>query len=274
MSGDNKYIKALVEKAKKGYHVPFRELYNLNSGRVFAIILRLTADPEIAKQICKNVFIEAWANLSGLRRDVPFTLWVIGIAVYMSLETLRKDESNNKKNKIETILEKEAREEKLKSLLKDKLDLVVTDLIPSERIAFVLHYIEKYSIEETSDLLKVSVYDVNALLNKANLIITEAFADSYVKTPIANKLKLITLIIEAPADIWEEIYELIQKQKFENSSSTVNQEALLEKNKVGNFGNEKPKAESKPHNKKNIIFLSLLILTIISIAVIWLIFMP
>ena len=54
---------ALVERARRGDVDAFEQLYRLHAGRVYALCLRLAADPEVASELTQDVFMRAWEAL-------------------------------------------------------------------------------------------------------------------------------------------------------------------------------------------------------------------
>lgn len=50
----------LVERAKNGDREAFERLYRSHVGRVYAICLRILADPQRAEEVTQDVFVRAW----------------------------------------------------------------------------------------------------------------------------------------------------------------------------------------------------------------------
>ncbi len=162
MEQDNKLIRSLVENAKKGNNSAFNQLYHLNSGRVYALCLRILSDRDLADKITVKIFLTALNQIKFFRGDSLFAQWLIGISVYTLLEELReeKSERNEKVNKIP-----------YKYKVNIILEEAIIELPKEERIAFILHDIEKYSDEEVADLLKIDLLKAKKYISDARSIL-------------------------------------------------------------------------------------------------------
>jgi len=78
-------VKDLVLAAQGGDHTAFRSLYELMVDRVFALCLRLSADPARADELTQDVFVRAWEKLGSFRGESAFSTWLHRIAVNLVL---------------------------------------------------------------------------------------------------------------------------------------------------------------------------------------------
>ena len=65
------------------------QLYRLHAGRVYALCLRLAADPVVARELAQDTFVKAWEALPRFRADASLTTWLHRIAVNALLERRR-----------------------------------------------------------------------------------------------------------------------------------------------------------------------------------------
>jgi len=135
----------------------------MHAGYVYAISIRLLADPEDANENTSKIFIEAWNTISMVRRDSPFILWLKAIASYSSLQRIRQ------KDKDKTDGNKKTPDQKGLGFL----DQAITTLPESERIVFVLSDIENYQTQEISDLLSMTLEEVKNFLVSARALLTK-----------------------------------------------------------------------------------------------------
>jgi RNA polymerase sigma-70 factor, ECF subfamily len=79
----------LVARAQAGDQTAFRELYEQNAGRVYALCLRLTGDRAAAEERTQDVFVRLWDKLRSFRGDSAFSSWLHRLAVNVVLNEQR-----------------------------------------------------------------------------------------------------------------------------------------------------------------------------------------
>ncbi len=196
MSQDNKLIRSLLENVKAGNNASFEQLYQMYSGRVFTLSLRLSGNTNFAEETTKEVFIRAWKQVAVIRKDLSFSSWLTGITVYTVLEKLRDNKSGKflyKKN------------DKKNYPLGD-LDKEIISLPGNERLTFVLHDIENYSEKEIAELLLVKVEEVKTDLVSAQLKLRNSnnFIKNVESINLGNILSSNDIIPDS--DVWKNIF--------------------------------------------------------------------
>ena len=81
----------LVRDAKNGDVAAFEQLYSDHVGRVYALCLRMTADPARAEELSQDVFLRAWNKLATFRGDAAFSTWLHRLAVNVVLAERRSE---------------------------------------------------------------------------------------------------------------------------------------------------------------------------------------
>lgn len=137
------YINMLIAAAKQGRKNSFIDLCEFNLKKIYNFCLRILANVELASLITEEIFEHAWDNIKTVRDDVPFELWLRGIAVYLILDEIRTS-----KRKLENNITDDFQIES-----SNNLDKFILTLDTKARIIFVLHEIEGYKYEEISELL-------------------------------------------------------------------------------------------------------------------------
>src|SRR5688500_1633586 len=79
----------LVRRAQGGDRAAFRRLYEDHVGRVYALCLRLTGDPEDAMERTQDVFVRARGTLGSLAGAAAFAPWIQRRAVNVVLTDRR-----------------------------------------------------------------------------------------------------------------------------------------------------------------------------------------
>src|SRR5688572_20902958 len=80
----------LLAAARRGDLCAFELLYRRNVKRLHALCWRLcAADTAAAEELVQEVFVRAWAHLSGFRGDCTFAAWLRRVAVHLFLDERR-----------------------------------------------------------------------------------------------------------------------------------------------------------------------------------------
>ena len=82
---------ALVASALGGDETAFTELVRRHKRRVFGAASRFARDDHQLDDLCQEVFIRAFRNLSKFRGEAPFEHWLARITVSACYDFLRKE---------------------------------------------------------------------------------------------------------------------------------------------------------------------------------------
>jgi len=149
-------IKSLTIKAKEKNLEAFEEVYNFNVPKIYALCLRMTSDDELSNRLTKEIFLDAWKNLSNYDEQISFELWVTTIAVKRIIagvkNTTNKDIVEDKTNSSVNIVESK-----------------LICLQEMERLIFILYDIEKFSFKDITFVTSMTIKEVKTLLIKARL---------------------------------------------------------------------------------------------------------
>lgn len=165
----------LVRRAQEGDQSAFRELYQRQVGRVFALCLRLAADPVRAEELTQDVFVRAWERLGTFRGESAFSTWLHRLAVNTVLGE-RRSERRRLKRVFATAdpeLGEVSGRDPPPGLALD-LDRAIARLPPGARLIFVLHDVEGYQHEEIARLVGVAPGTSKAQLHRARRLLREA----------------------------------------------------------------------------------------------------
>lgn len=132
------------------------DLFAANHRRVYALCLRLTGNPERARELAQDAVLAAWEQLPGFRGDASFSTWLLRIAKYKCFHALRhREELLSEDGVIEqadpaaTVLVRLRRKEKERLLR----EASVAVLDPQEQEAVYLRYTERLPIARIDALL-------------------------------------------------------------------------------------------------------------------------
>jgi len=164
-----------IRRAQAGDVDAFEVLYRENSGRVYALCIRLRAgDRSDATELMQDVFVKAWRRLGTFRGDCAFSSWLHRLAVNTMLENARSDRRRTARvlSMEDTSLLPGAAQSTNVDLKMD-MEQAVASLPKGARLAFVLHDVEGYQHQEIAEQLSVSVGTVKAQLHRARRLLRE-----------------------------------------------------------------------------------------------------
>jgi RNA polymerase sigma-70 factor (ECF subfamily) len=72
---------ALLERCRRGDHEAFARLVDLNEGMVFNLAVRLLGDPEEARDLSQEVFLQVYRSLGGFRGTSSLRTWIYRIVL-------------------------------------------------------------------------------------------------------------------------------------------------------------------------------------------------
>jgi RNA polymerase sigma-70 factor, ECF subfamily len=169
-----------VALAASGDRDAFERLYRANSGRVFALCVRMVAERSTAEELTQDVFVRAWEKLHLFRGESSFGTWLHRLTVNVVLNARKSD--GRQRNRFEENDDEAGGMDALPGVVGmplapgDMLDLeeAITRLPPGARRVFVLHDVEGYKHEEIADMLGVTSGATKAQLHRARLLLREA----------------------------------------------------------------------------------------------------
>lgn len=165
----------LVRLTCSGDTLAYKELYERNVGRVYALCLRITANEDLADELTQEVFIKAWEKIKTFGFQSRFSTWLHSIAMNTFLMMKRTEKRFSEKlNELGGMLhhDKPAHAGHSWDTGID-LENTIAELPEKMRTAFVLHDIEGYKHREISKMLDIEVGTSKAHLHRARKIIRE-----------------------------------------------------------------------------------------------------
>jgi RNA polymerase sigma-70 factor (ECF subfamily) len=169
-------IAALVALAARGDVSAFEQLYTKCAGRVYAVCVRMTGDPQRAREYTHDAFVRAWERLSTFRGEASFETWMHRLTVNVVL-TATRGERRRAARFVATPDEPAAETDMALSTpapdVETRVDLerAIAALPPRAREVFVLHDVEGYRHEEIADRLDLEASSVRANLHRARRLI-------------------------------------------------------------------------------------------------------
>ena len=147
---------ALVAATLRGEDDAFAEIVRRYKRRVFASAARFARDDHQLDDICQEVFLRAFRNLSKFRGDAPFEHWLSRIIVSACYDFLRKERRVREQVTLDAI-EYEVRDVTIDSAAaagraRELLAYAMQRLTPDEQLIVTLCEIEERSVRDVADL--------------------------------------------------------------------------------------------------------------------------
>jgi len=171
----------LVDRARRGDVDAFELVYRMYAGRVYALCLRLAADPVTARELTQDTFVRAWEALPRFRGEASLATWLHRIAVNAMLERRRGEQRRSARV---SLADDEEDGESLAGgvvLAPDvataiDLERAIGALPPGVRRAFVLHDVEGYTHEEIATMTGLAAGTLRAQLHRARQLLKRALS--------------------------------------------------------------------------------------------------
>ncbi|HKK21732.1 MAG TPA: RNA polymerase sigma factor [candidate division Zixibacteria bacterium] len=192
----------MVARAKAGDFEAFTTLVNANKGRLYALALKMTGNPQDAEDIVQDTFLKAIDNIDKFREESAFSTWLYSIGLNEARAHLARQKSTDLKP-IEEYLPTRSAEEIHSASdhalfdwkdphvaledreLREVIDRVIAQLPFKYKEAFLLRYFEDLSIKEIAGIIHESVASTKSRVLRAKLAIrdelSKVFEDRYGK---------------------------------------------------------------------------------------------
>lgn len=165
----------LVRRAQAGDRAAFQRLYEDHVGRVYALCLRLTGDPEDAMERTQDVFVRAWGKLASFRGEAAFATWLHRLAVNVVLADRRSAGRRERRADAAAVLGPRSEAAPRAGLAVD-LERAIAALPPGARAVFVLYDVEGYRHEEIAEIAGIAAGTSKAQLHRARKLLREALS--------------------------------------------------------------------------------------------------
>ena len=163
----------VVSLARRGDLEAFEQLYRDHVGRIYALCLRLTADPSRAEEATQDAFVRAWRKLGQFRGESSFGSWLYRLATNVVFMEHRSRKRREARLKVVPHLERldegtggPGRQQPADDTALD-LERAIATLPDQARQVFVLHDVEGYHHTEIARQLDIAVGTSKSHLHRA-----------------------------------------------------------------------------------------------------------
>ena len=165
----------------------FERIIDQFGRQVFNTCLGFLKDPDEAKDVAQEVFIQAYQSIDTFRGDSEISTWLYRISVNKCLENQRKWQRSKRTHHKVDITEAQAvgstyyhpgihlENKERSNILLSKMD----ELPESQKIAFTLNKIDGLSANEIAKVLGKSPASIESLLNRAKTNLKKLLKEYY-----------------------------------------------------------------------------------------------
>lgn len=173
----------VVRLAQEGDAVAFERVYRLHSRRVYAVCLRMIADPAEAEDLTQDVFLHLFRKIRTFRGESAFSTWLHRMAVNVVLMRLRRkriakislDAITNPEDESDTQPKEFGCPDLRLNGVIDRITLqaAINELSPGYRVIFILHDVQGFKHSEIAQIFGCSVGNSKSQLHKARTLLRQ-----------------------------------------------------------------------------------------------------
>lgn len=163
----------LARRIVSGDEQAFDDFYHAHVRRVYAICMRLSADPEHARRLVQDTFVLAWEKMDSFRGESRLSSWLHRIAVNAFIEGRRRHARWRR-----LLTQGKTQAERLPDRRDDPglrvdLERCIAALPEGARTMLVLRDVEGHSYRDIARLTGVAEGTVKAQLHRARRLLRE-----------------------------------------------------------------------------------------------------
>jgi RNA polymerase sigma-70 factor, ECF subfamily len=175
-----------LERLRRGEAAAFERLVGEHSGDIYALLFRLTADPEEARDLTQETFLRAFQSINRFRGEASLKTWVYRIAINQARNRWRWWRRRKRDVTVSLDATDEQREQPLAATLPDhdslnpeleamareregQLREALSGLRRSYREAVILRDVEGFSYEEIAATLQISIGTVKSRISRGRM---------------------------------------------------------------------------------------------------------
>ena len=151
----------LLDRSARGHEAAFAELYDLTSGRIYGVVLKVLRSPDLAAEVTQEVYVEIWRQASRFSAERGNVMaWMATIAHRRAVDRVRSAVSETRRDTDWGRLDAETPHDQVWDPLEHRLDTErvrkgMDSLTVVQREAVTLAYFGGYTHREVAGLLKL-----------------------------------------------------------------------------------------------------------------------
>jgi RNA polymerase sigma-70 factor, ECF subfamily len=174
-----------IIQAQHGNDDAFTNLVEAYQKPVHNLCYRMLGEMEAAEDAAQETFLKAYQNLARYDRERSFATWLLSIAAHHCIDKLRRrrfnavsiDEDEEGQTDIPDRSAPDPESEIMKNQQRERLQLSLQSLDPTDRAAVVMRYWQDCSEVEIAQALKLNVPAVKSRLHRARVELAELWEE-------------------------------------------------------------------------------------------------
>ena len=168
-------VNQMVRQAQSGDADAFESVYRAHVGRIHALCLRMSGDPQHAESLTQDVFVRAWEKLSSFRGKSRFSTWLHRLAVNVVLQDRRsRGRRQAREHTVENLEDYSTAVTQAMPGTRVDLERAIAGLPPGAREVLVLRDVQGFKYREIADMRDVSLGTVKSQIHRARALVQEA----------------------------------------------------------------------------------------------------
>lgn len=179
----------LIESCKSNDREAQYRLYNLLSGKMFAVCLRYAKHREAAEDLLQEGFVKVFTHIDKFRGEGSFEGWVRRIIVNTAVEHYRRSTKMYPMVNVEDVNRDIPWVDTGENLELEDLMNMINKLSQGYKTIFNLYVVEGYSHKEIAEMLEISEGTSKSQLARARYLLMEMVKKSEIvkkSAPIAK----------------------------------------------------------------------------------------
>ena len=174
-----------LNQVLSGNQKAFREFIGLYKKLVFSIAGKLVDNPDDLNDLCQEIFIKVYQNLSQFRGDSKISTWIGKITYLSCLNYLRKKKSLITASINDNVLNQETVQSIPPDQLAENRDISlllkqeINNLPPRFRVALTLYHLDGLKYHELSEIMGLSEGTVKSHLFRARQLLKKRLLEKY-----------------------------------------------------------------------------------------------
>jgi RNA polymerase sigma-70 factor (ECF subfamily) len=158
----------LVKQAQKGNRNAMGELFMRHNAMVRRLLAGILGSTDELDDLVQDVFIQVYRSIVKFRGDSKFTTWLHQVTVFVAYNYMRKPQKRYFSHEPDNFAE--TAQANTVTPMNDwdnhkifsRIDEILASIKPPKRVAFMLHVVEEYSINEVAAMVGAPVATIKS----------------------------------------------------------------------------------------------------------------
>ena len=147
----------LLKRVARGDEAAFATLYDLVSGRLYGLVLRVVRDPAMAEEVAQEAAVEVWRSAARFDQALGSAVsWMLTIAHRRAVDRVRSEQAASdrlRKAATSEVAYDDVVEQATTRIERQQVRRCISNLTELQREAVLLAYYRGYTYREVSEVL-------------------------------------------------------------------------------------------------------------------------